>query len=44
VADAGAVWISGGVKVESGGTNVDYGGVVGSVCFGGGLEWDLRVF
>jgi hypothetical protein len=35
VVDVGAVWFSGGVEVGPGGTGVNYGGVVGSVCFGG---------
>jgi hypothetical protein len=33
--DVGAVWFRGGVKEVFGGAGVDYGGVVGSVCFGG---------
>jgi hypothetical protein len=33
--DVGAVGFRSGVEVVSGGSGVYYGGVVGSVCFGG---------
>jgi hypothetical protein len=35
VVDVGSVGFRGGVKVVSGGIGVNYGGAVGSVCFGG---------